>query len=128
DDDVAELNLPDHGLTRPLEARAICGTPARHLADDDPLDPPSLRHRIRHERDAQPWADELAVLDELRNDPIHRIDGDGETDPGVSPARTHDLRVDADQSSSPIKKRAARIAGIDRFIRLDHTFNRPLRQ
>src|SRR6185437_16162044 len=107
DDDVAELNSPDHGFTRPLDPCAISGAATRHFADDDSLDPPSLRHRVRHERDAQSWTDELAVLDEFRNDAVHHIDRDRESDSGVGAARTLDLRIHADQSPSPIKKRAA---------------------
>ena len=65
-DDVAQFHPAGDGLTCALQPGLLRPAATRHLADNHPLDPPPLGHRIGNERDPEPWTDELAVLDQLR--------------------------------------------------------------
>src|SRR6478752_6758584 len=59
-----------------------------------------------------------AVLDQ-RGDELHGGDRDGEAHAGVGVARAADLAVDADHTAVAVQQRAARVAGVDRGVRLD---------
>ena len=65
---------------------------------------------------------------DLRDDVLDGVGRNGEPDPDVAGrARSRavlDLRVDADDLAARVEQRAARVAGIDRGVGLDHVVDR----
>ena len=76
------------------------------------------RRRLRLHPDVA--APHFAIFHELRRYEFCRVDGDGK----AQPLRRHDgRRVHAHNFAARIHQRPARIAGIQRGIRLDHVIN-----
>src|SRR5690606_32108784 len=67
----------------------------------------------------EPSAAHLAVLDELLHDGPRHVRRHGETDADIAAGRRDDRGVDADEQAVHREQRAARIARIDRSVRLD---------
>src|SRR5690606_31038075 len=64
-----------------------------------------------------------ARRDELRDDAIDRVDRYREADTRVRTRRAVDGGVDADQPTGAVEQRSARIAWIDRRVRLDQVLD-----
>src|SRR4051794_38269845 len=71
--------------------------------------------------DAEEPAVDAAVLLELREQALRRVDRDREADADVAAAAAArlDLRVDADHAPGGVEQRAAGVAGVDRRVGLD---------
>src|SRR5918995_15039 len=68
--------------------------------------------------DARIWHPPL--IDQLRDNPVHPVNGDGEANAGIGARGRENGRVDSDESTCGIKQGAAGIAGIDGGIGLNH--------
>src|SRR5215207_2841017 len=65
-------------------------------------------------------ADDAPLADELRQDALGDVDGDGEADAhGAAAVGREDLRVDADHAPLRVEQRAAGVARVDRGVGLD---------
>jgi hypothetical protein len=64
------------------------------------------------------------LREQLGDDAVDGVDGDGEADAGADAAGGIDRGVDADESSRAVEQRAAGVAGIDRGVGLDDVFDR----
>src|SRR5712671_6923804 len=74
-------------------------------------------------RDSKLAAANLSVLSQLIHDSARHVGGNGETDSdAVATVTRHNLRVNSDQLSDGIHQRAARVAVINRRIRLQKVF------
>ncbi len=69
--------------------------------------------------DPQPTACHLSLGHQLRHHTLRHVGGDGKADPL---RKVDDRRVDADDLPAYVKERAARVARVDRGIRLDKVF------
>src|SRR5690606_4959377 len=67
-----------------------------------------------------------AVLDQVAGHLPRQVDGDREAVPGVVPGSGGDRRVHADDAAGQVDERAARVAGVDRRVRLDEGLERGL--
>src|SRR6266850_3343558 len=126
--DVAQLHPAVDGLAGTLQPGLLRPGATRHLTDNQPLDPPPFGHRIGNERDPEPRTEEFAVLDQLWNDAVDRVDRHGKSDSGEGPARAYNLRIHADQSTGAIEQWPTGVSRIDGGISLNNPFNRPVRQ
>jgi len=108
------------------QAGALRPAATDHFSNHHAADPPALCHRIRHERYPEPRPDELAVLDQLRDDAIDSVDRYGKTDSGKSPARAHNLGIHADQAAGAVEQGPSGISWIDSGIGLNNPLNRPI--
>ena len=70
-------------------------------------------------RDPEPGVAHLAGLDQLLHRSLRRVDGDREADALRGAALAADLRVDPDDLAAGVEHRAARVAAVDRRVRLD---------
>ena len=85
-----------------------------------------LRDRIiRCKLDTQARPHDLPMPDQLRNDAVHLVHRDGESDTGKRTRWADDLRVDADQTACAVEQGTAGVARIDRCVRLDDVLDRP---
>src|SRR5690606_5579775 len=118
DDDVADL-----------EARLRRRGPFLHLLDlgaCDLVQPVDLRIRgvdLLNE-DAEPRPADDAVLDQVVGHLARDLDRDGEAVARVEPGGGSDRGVDADDAPGQVDQRAARVAGVDRRVRLDECLDR----
>ena len=77
--------------------------------------------------DAQVAADHAAVGDELLHHAADEVDGNREAEAFghvLIAGRADDGRVDADELAARVDERAARVAGVDRGVRLDEVLER----
>ena len=81
---------------------------------------------LRHV-DTQRGSDDASVSDDLVDDASHGVNGDGEPDADVpsSAARREDGGVDADEPAARVEEWTARVAWIDRRVRLDAPLDGP---
>ena len=75
------------------------------------------RHVLNGDTDAA--ALHVAVLEQLRNDLTDHVARNGEADADVAAGAGQDRGADAEQLAVDVDERAARVAGIDRRIRLN---------
>ncbi len=128
DDDVAavgdsEAVVDDDGK----HLRRSCGA-ARVDADDDNALHAELAgdHGVDSlvgYRDADDGPTDFAVGDELRDDAIDGVDGDGEGDAGGLIGAACDSGVHADEPAGGVEKRSARVAGVDGGVGLNNVFD-----
>src|SRR5262249_39589512 len=136
DDDVAADPVRDAANDHPshaaLEARLVRTAALLDLLDekarrDRKLEQPGELLGDRRDRDADGRVLGLPGLDDLGRDVADRVDRDREPDADVAllPGRTRrDLRGDADHATGCVDQRAARVAVVDRCIRLDRVVDR----
>ena len=74
--------------------------------------------------DSQADSFDFSVLDELRHDPTHGINGDREANARAD--RRGNCRIDPDHAPSTVEQGAARISRIDRRVGLNDPLNRTL--
>src|SRR5947209_6626110 len=117
DNDIAERT---RAKIDAADAGTLGRASRRGAHDDHSFDAEPGRNGLASGDDADPGRRHTAILDEIGNDAINDIDGDSEADARAGTRRREDRRVDADQPSRRIQQRAARIAGIDRGVGLDH--------
>mmetsp|Transcript_10629 Transcript_10629/g.21039 ORF Transcript_10629/g.21039 Transcript_10629/m.21039 type:complete len:464 (-) Transcript_10629:106-1497(-) len=128
DDHVAEQRLLP--LPLPLDAHHAgrgARRPGGHLEHDSTLlddgDAALGRLSFRGEplevRDAQHGALHLPELDQLLDDGLGRVDGDGEGDTRAGPSAERGS-VDADKLAVTVDERPPRVARVDRGVGLDH--------
>ena len=75
--------------------------------------------------DAEPWTHDFAVTDELWNDLIDVVYGNGETDAGRGARRAQDGGIYADEPPGTVQKRPAGVTRVDGSVRLDDAFDLP---
>lgn len=66
------------------------------------------------------------MLDQFRNNTIHRIDRNRKPNTGIGAARTHNLRIDPNQSTGTVKQGASGVTWINCSISLNHPFYRSI--
>src|SRR5215216_717318 len=132
---VSEVRQPTHGAI--IDPRNDIAKTAGLLVDA--LQSSPRGRRIRHDgSNHHPGYSELGgrgligcddpdsriwhppLINELRDNAVHSVDGDGKANTGVGVRGRENGRVDPDESTCGIKQRTAGIAGIDRGIGLDH--------
>src|SRR5206468_3558536 len=70
--------------------------------------------------DAQVAVADVTFGEQLRDDELGGVNGDGEADPDAAAALAFDGRIDPDDFPVDIAERSAGIARIDGRVRLDH--------
>ena len=98
-----------------------CSTTA---ADDSSNHQSELRKMLHTHPDVR--LDDLAVLDELGDNAIDGIDGNGKADSGAGAGGTEDGCIHSDQASGAVDERTAGVAGIDCCVGLNHSLDRVL--
>jgi len=83
----------------------------------------ALGESVIEAADADATADVMSVGDDVGNNAVGGVDGDGETDAGPGAGGGVDGGVDADESSGGIEERAAGVAGVNGGIDLDDVFD-----
>ena len=73
--------------------------------------------------DAEVRSQHAALRDELRDDAVDGVDGDGEPDARGDTAGADDRGVDADESPGTVEEWAAGVSGIDGGVGLDEVFD-----
>ena len=128
-DDVAahrEGLAGDRRLTgRTLDAGVVGRAAAQHPLDQDALGDGEVE-RVGDLRvdvtagDAEVRLVDLPAVLELGGDVGSGLDRNGEADALVAAALAFDLGVDPDHLARAVDQRAARVAGVDRGVGLDH--------
>src|SRR5690606_15107733 len=122
EDDVAGDDAPVIAHARALQSCRCCSRTARDLENHHAFDTHAARDQLIKpviHLDAQRRSDVASRRNQLRDDAVDRVDGDGEADAGPCAGRAVDRRVDADQSPRAVEQRTTRVALVDRGIRLD---------
>ena len=86
----------------------------------DRVDDRAVVVRVERRGDPEVGALDVAALDQLRHDLLDGVDRDGEADAARLARGGRDLRVDADHAALGVEQRAARVAGVDRGVGLQH--------
>src|SRR2546429_1730041 len=117
--DWRAVERDDHVVLR--QARHRGGAPRVDAGDHRAARVPQAERlrelrRERLQRDADPATRDLAAVDELARHALDHVGGDREAD---ALARRDDRGVDPDDLAAQVHERPARVAGIDRRVRLD---------
>jgi hypothetical protein len=84
-----------------------------------PVDPYFLGDLFLGQFDSQPRPNYLSTANQLRHDPINRVEWNGKADTSRSSRRAINLRVDANQTSRAVEQRTAGVSRIDRCVGLN---------
>ncbi len=124
DNDVTEDDAAAGVAGVAAEAGGSRGSLGLDSANHGALDAPLSGVSVGDEDDAHAGTHHFSVGDQLRNDVVDGVDGDGKTDPRVRPGRALNCRVDADQPAVAVEKRTATVAWVNRGIGLDDIADR----
>ena len=107
-----------------LNPHFVGGASGEDVEHQHALHADAAEHGTGRSRDAQArFVNHATELDQLRDDAIDGIHGNGKPDPRVGSGRAVDGRVDSDQSTGAVEQRAARVARVNRRVRLNHALD-----
>src|SRR5690606_3220238 len=118
------LAVHRHDDVTDLDARRFGRRAGLDLADERALVDAEAERFVERGRDvlnpdADPAASDLAVLEQLADDPLNHVARYREADADVAAGRREDGGIDSLQRAVHPDERASRVAGVDRRIRLD---------
>ena len=124
DDDVSQTDaaaVVSGGGIRPAFSAPL---PGCNVDDEGAFAAQSAEDRVVRQGDAEDRTDDPAELDQLGDDAVHFVGGNGEADPGIGAGRAVDRGVHADEAAGAVEQGAAGVSRVDRGIGLDHALDR----
>src|SRR5207249_3560319 len=119
---VTQHHLPFGILTYPTQARPVCGAAFFNSGNENPGEAQAAGVTNTY---SQTGTRDLTLTDDLRDNPVDRIDRHREANPRTSSGRTIDGHIDPNETSGTIEEGPSGVPRIDRRIGLDHPGNRP---
>ena len=104
DDDIAQLS--GHEIDA-AHSRSLGRRLRQRAHDDDPFHAEPGSERFIRRDDPNPRDRHPSVQDQLWNDPVHHVDGDGEANSCIGARRRVDRGVDADQAASRVQQQTS---------------------